>query len=208
MNQSSQTRNMVMASAFTAIILLMTAVPFLGYIHIGVIRATLLHIPVIIGGIILGPKYGAFLGFTFGLTSLWNNTVNPTITSFVFSPFYSLGDTRGDLRSLIICFVPRILIGITSYYTYKLLKKTFSKNPKAEYISLFAAGIVGSLTNTILVTNLIYFLFKDSYSTATNIAPEALYGTILSIIAINGVPEAIIAALFTTAVARILIKLK
>jgi Predicted membrane protein len=208
MNQSSQTRNMVMAAAFTSIILLMTAIPFLGYIHIGVIRATLIHVPVIIGGIILGPKYGAFLGFTFGLTSLWNNTVNPTITSFVFSPFYSLGDIRGDLRSLIICFVPRILIGITAYYTYKLIKKTFSKNSKAEYISLFSAGIIGSLTNTILVTNLIYFLFKNSYSTVTSTAPEALYGVILSIIAINGIPEAIVAALFTTAVARILIKLK
>ena len=70
--------------------------PILGYIPLGFTRATIIHIPVIIGSIILGPKYGAFLGFIFGLTSLVNNTFNPTVTSFVFTPFYSLGTYVGN----------------------------------------------------------------------------------------------------------------
>ena len=41
----------------------------LGYIPLGVITPTTVHIPVIIAGIILGWKKGAFAGFVFGLTS-------------------------------------------------------------------------------------------------------------------------------------------
>ena len=48
---------------FIAIIILMTAVPQLGYIQFFAIRITMLHIPVIIGSILLGPKKGAILGF-------------------------------------------------------------------------------------------------------------------------------------------------
>ncbi len=81
------TKELVQLSLFVAIIVLMAVVPFLGYIPLGFTRATIIHIPVIIGSIILGPKYGAFLGFIFGLTSLVNNTFNPTVTSFVFTPF-------------------------------------------------------------------------------------------------------------------------
>ena len=44
--------------------------PF-GYIPLGFMNATIIHVPVIIGAIILGPKYGGFLGLVFGITSLW-----------------------------------------------------------------------------------------------------------------------------------------
>ena len=32
-------------------------------------NATIIHVPVIIGAIILGPKYGAYLGLVFGAVS-------------------------------------------------------------------------------------------------------------------------------------------
>ena len=75
-----------MTAVIAAIIVIMAFVPFLGYIPLGFMNAATLHIPVIIGAILLGPKYGAFLGLTFGLTSLWKNTFMPNPTSFVFSP--------------------------------------------------------------------------------------------------------------------------
>ena len=69
MNTLSKTRDLVLAAVIAAIIVIMAFVPFLGYIPLGFMNATTVHIPVIIGAIILGPKYGAFLGLTFGLTS-------------------------------------------------------------------------------------------------------------------------------------------
>ena len=52
--------DMSLAGIFTAIIIAMSVVPFLGYIPLGFMNATIIHVPVIIGAIILGPKYGAY----------------------------------------------------------------------------------------------------------------------------------------------------
>ena len=75
-------------------------------------------------------------------------------------------------------------------------------------MSLGAAGLAGSLTNTLLVMNLIFVFFKDAYAAANSVASEAVYGFILSIIGINGVPEAIVAAIITALVGRALLKSK
>ena len=48
--------------------------------------------------------------------------------------------------------------------------------------------------------------FSDSYSAAKDILPDALFGVILSVIGINGVPEAILAAVLTAAIAGALMK--
>ncbi len=198
---SNKTLDFVKLSLLTAIIFLLAFVPGLGYIPIGPTRATTIHIPVIIGSILLGPKKGAILGFFFGLTSLIINTVTPTITSFVFSPFFSSSFGDGNFFSLVICFVPRILIGIVPYYAHKALK--FIKN---NSISLAISAVLGSLVNTLLVMNLIFFCFKDSYASAKGIAIDTLYNVILSVIVINGIPEAIVAGIIVAAVCKILKK--
>ena len=65
-----KTKDMVVVALFAAIIIVMACVPFLGYIPLGVINATIIHVPVIIASVVLGPRKGAFLGGVFGLTSL------------------------------------------------------------------------------------------------------------------------------------------
>ena len=96
---NQRTKGLTQVALFAALIFLMAFTPFLGYIPLGFTRATIIHIPVIIGSLVLGPGKGAFLGGVFGLTSFLNNTFNPTATSFVFSPFYSLGEVRGRWKS-------------------------------------------------------------------------------------------------------------
>ena len=48
--------------------------------------------------------------------------------------------------------------------------------------------------------NMIYLFFGESYGAAKNIASDALYSVIGSVILINGVPEAIVAAFLTMVV--------
>lgn len=201
--RSSETLGMVQLSLFIAIIVIMAFTPFLGYIPLGFTRATIIHIPVILGSILIGPKRGAVLGAVFGLTSLINNTFNPTVTSFVFSPFYSMGEIHGNLWSLVICFVPRILVGILPYFVYRFVSK--STNNKTA--SLVMAGIAGSLINTLLVMNFIFIFFTDTYASVNNISASSLYTFILTIIGINGIPEAVIAGIMTVAVGNVLLKL-
>ncbi len=202
MKSKSANFNIAIVSLFGAIIIVMALVPFLGYIPLGFMNATLLHVPVIIASIVLGPKYGAILGFVFGATSLVQNTVSPNLTSFVFSPFIS----QGSWLSLVICFIPRILVGIVPHYVYQFFSKHIKK--KGEVISLALAGIAGSLTNTILVMGGIYLFFGSEYAAAKNLPVESLFGVIMGIVGLNGVPEAIIAAILTCAIAKALLVYK
>ncbi len=207
----TKTLELTQLSLLAALIVLLAFVPYIGYIRIPVlaIQATTIHIPVIIGSIVLGPKAGAFLGGIFGLTSLINNTTQPAITSFCFSPFIELGDGMGGSPlALLVCFVPRILCGVVPYFVYKAFQKASKEPEKRSKFSLLAAGVSGSLTNTILVMSMIYIFFGAAYAEARNIAYEAIVGVILSVVAINGTIEAIIAALISAAVATALSKSK
>lgn len=199
----SKTRGMAQVALFAALIVLMAFTPFLGYIPLGFTRATIIHIPVIIGSLLLGPKRGAGLGFIFGLTSFINNTINPTVTSFVFTPFYSLGDYSGGVGSLIICFVPRILVGILPFYVYRWIQR-LRKDRQVSAVGLALAGVSGALVNTLLVMNLIFVFFRDAYASANGVAASAVYGFILSVIGINGIPEAIVAGILTVLIGKVL----
>lgn len=201
-----KTFNMVMTALFVAIIVVMTFIPNVGYINLIVIKATLLHVPVIVGSIVLGPKNGAVLGATFGITSLIKNTFEPSLLSFAFSPFYSLGDVGGNGWSVVIALVPRILVGVIPYFVYKGIEKLLKDFKRRRLIAIPVAAAVGTFTNTLLVMNLIYFCFRDEFATAKNIAVEAVYDVILGIIAANGIPETIVAVVLGTAVSMALLK--
>ena len=62
------------------------------------------------------------------------------------------------------------------------------------------AGIVGAFTNTALVMGSIGVIFTQAYAAAQGIPVEGVLGFILGIVAMNGVPEAIVAAVITPAV--------
>ncbi len=203
-DNSKQIKDIALISLLGTLIFVMAFTPFLGFIPLGFMNATIIHVPVIIGAIVLGPKKGALLGFLFGLASFIHSTIIPQPGSFIFTPFYS----GGNFFSLLICFIPRILTGIVPYYVYRSLKHVLARTQFKLNIALISAGVAGSLTNTILVMSLTYVFFKDTYAAANNIAVDALYTFILTVIGINGVPEAIIAGILTNIVIRAVSKIR
>lgn len=203
---NKKTLSMVLTALFMAIVIIMAFVPNLGYINLIVIKATLIHVPVIIGSIVLGPKKGAVLGLTFGITSLINNTINPSLLSFAFSPFYSVGEIGGNFFSVIIALVPRILTGVVPYFVFIGIQKLLHHKKGSQFAALPFACALGALTNTLLVMNLIYLCFRDEFAAAKSIAVEAVYSAILGIIAANGIPETIVAAVIGTAVCAALLR--
>ena len=80
------------------------------------------------------------------------------------------------------------------------------KRKRRETIALGAAGVAGSLTNTVLVMNLIYIFFGESYLIAGGKAYETVYGAILAIIIGAGVPEAIVSGVLTLAIGKVLLR--
>lgn len=190
-----KTRYLVQLSMWTAITLILAFVPNLGYIPLGPFHhMTTVHIPVIIGAILLGPGAGAFLGFIFGLTSLIQATLQMPLTAFLYSPFVPFG----NFWSAVIAIVPRVCIGIVAAYVYRLIKI----KDKKGYVASLVAGVAGSLTNAILVLSGAYIFFGERYATVTGVPFKDLLFALLGVVATNGVIEAVAAAVLVTAVVK------
>lgn len=128
----------------------------LGFIPIGPTRATIMHIPVIVGSILYGPMVGGFVGLIFGIFSLINALVNMTPISFVF-------------LNPIVSVLPRVMIGIGSYYAYRSIKSIGGKNFKWILIAIFI-GISGYLIYGIYNS----FILNNWFNLGVNIVLLAL----------------------------------
>lgn len=197
-------REFTLTAIFLSIILLFALTPF-GFIHLGVIKATLIHIPVIIASIVLGPKIGAFLGAMFGMTSVITNTLAPTLLSFAFSPAIPvLGTSQGSFWALFIAIVPRVIIGIIPYYLHRIIVKSKTR----QKTGLFLSGLITTFIHTFLVMGLISFIFQDAYAQAINAdSANAILKAVLIVFFTNGIAEAIMAALVVVFVVPALFKI-
>ena len=129
------TRWMVSVALMAAIVIVLANTP-LGMIQLPIIKATTVHIPVILGAILLGPGAGAILGAVFGICSLVSNTMAPTLLSFAFSPFLSTTGIPGALKAIWISVGCRILIGVAAGWLWVL----FTKIKLNQFIALPIVG--------------------------------------------------------------------
>ncbi|MGE9302116.1 ECF transporter S component [Mediterraneibacter faecis] len=194
------TRWMVSVALMAAIVIVLANTP-LGMIQLPIIKATTVHIPVILGAILLGPGAGAILGAVFGICSLVSNTMAPTLLSFAFSPFLSTTGIPGALKAIWISVGCRILIGVVAGWLWVL----FTKIKLNQFIALPIVGFVGSMVNTITVMGSIYFLFAQQYAEAKEVALTAVFGLVMGTVTASGIPEAIAAAILVLALGKVLV---
>lgn len=184
-------------------LLLVMGMTGIGFIPLPVIKATTMHIPVILGAVLLGPKAGAVLGAVFGLCSIWANTTTPGLLSFAFSPFMSTEGLTGVCKSLWISLGCRILFGTLSGWLWWLFRKILKK----EYAALPLTAAVATLCHTILVMGSIYILLAQQYAAAKNVAISAVFGLIMGTVTASGIPEAIAAAILVAVIGKALLHL-
>lgn len=210
----------------------------LGFIPVGPTRATIMHIPVIIGAIMEGPIVGGLIGLIFGLSSMFQAATNPTPVSFVFlNPLVSI--------------LPRVLIGIVAHYVYKWSKDLGDKKVlwilrimwigmlsylsygiytglkldkgmgniianiilivltiafgiygqkklEGKATSVTIAAILGTLTNTVGVLSMIYFIHGEKFVKGLGQNPDMARKIIFGIGITNGIPEIIIGTIIVT----------
>lgn len=184
--------------AMLAGVLLAMGMSGIGFIPLPVIKATTMHIPVILGAILLGPRAGGFLGLVFGLCSMWANTVTPSLLSFAFSPFMTNEGLIGVVKSLWICLGCRVSLGLIAGWVWRLLARA-KINP---LISMPVTAALASLCHTILVMGSIYILLMEQYAAAKNVGLNAVFGLIMGTVTASGIPEAIAAAILVTAIGK------
>jgi uncharacterized membrane protein len=181
-------RKITLIGMLSAISIVLGLTP-LGFIPIPPVKATIMHIPVIIGAIIDGPLVGAMVGLIFGIFSIIQAIINPLPTSFVFfNPLVSV--------------LPRVIIGITSYYAYTMLKT------KSQILRIGFGAFIGSITNTIGVLGAIYLIYLESYAKAISLSTSATSIALLGVVFTNGLPEAVISILICIPIIQILKKIR
>lgn len=169
---------------------------------VGPIVATLMMVPVVITGILLGPLPGLAMGGFAGLFSfiVWTFTPPMPLMAFIFTPAYTLGEIRGNVFSLVICFAPRALGGLLAGLIYSAMSKYLLKKEKSEALAFLVGGAVGSLVNTLGVLGGIFVFFGEAYAKAVGAAYGVLSLILGGQVLTSGIPEAILAAIAALAV--------
>lgn len=200
-NKTFDTRYMAMLAMLCGVLLVM-GMTGIGFIPLPVIKATTMHIPVILGAVLLGPRAGGILGALFGLCSIWSNTTAPGLLSFAFSPFMTTEGLPGVFKSLWIALGCRIMFGLIAGWLWIFFRKILKK----EYFALPATAAIATVCHTLLVMGSIYLLLAQQYAAAKNVAISAVFGLIMGTITASGIPEAIVAAILVTVIGRTLLR--
>lgn len=201
-HKTMDTRYMATLAMLCGVLLVM-GMTGIGFIPLPVIKATTMHIPVILGAILLGPKAGAVLGAVFGLCSIWANTTTPGLLSFAFSPFMTTEGLVGVVKSLWIALGCRVLFGALAGWLWMIFRKVL----KTEYAALPITAAVSTICHTLLVMGSIYVLLTQQYAEAKNVAISAVFGLIMGTVTASGIPEAIAAAILVTVIGKALLHL-
>lgn len=170
--RNANTQKLIRAGILSALIIVMTVVPYTGYIYYGLIEITTLHIVVAIGAVLLGWRYGAVLGFVWGATCMVRALTNPLWAPFI-NPLISL--------------VPRIAVGLVAGLVADLLRKLKCRT----YVVAAVSAAMATLTNTVLVLTALKL-----FSALLDGAPltSAIYSTLIGV---NGIIEMVAAIVIT-----------
>ena len=168
--KKTDTRDLVRASILSALIIVMTFIPYTGYISYGGgLEITTLHIVVIVGAVMLGWKYGAVLGLVWGITCLIR-----AYMTVIYLPF--------GFGNPLVSVLPRVIVGIVAGLVAQGLRKTKIRTG----VSLGIATAAGTLTNTFLVLTAVSIYGRSTIAAAIQLI-------IVTLISVNALIELIAA---------------
>ena len=211
-------RRVITAGLLLAVTVLLSFTP-IGFIPVPTPAgsATIAHIPTIIGGILEGPVVAVLVGLGFGFGSVWNPAVPVKDPLVVVVPRLFIGITawlvfralkQADKRVLVAMLALLMVVSLVAIYqVYRafpwlgivlallvcglaVLLYRWIQRENVLILSLALAGVVGSLTNTVLV------LTAAVLRQVPGITPAVALGIGLS----QGIPEAIVSAIVVVAV--------
>lgn len=189
--QKNKAYHTAILGILTAIVLLQSFIPFLGYIPIPPLNPTIIHITVIIAALTLGTKDGMIIGGVWGVIRLIRAFAAPQ------TPLDPLIFTNP-----MISVFPRIMVGLVA----GLVFFWFKKKQKNLTFGMALSSVVASLTNTVLVLSFIYLFYRDDYAAAINVDSSNLMYVLGGVVLTSGVAEAIAAGILAPIIAKPLLK--
>ena len=161
-----QSQKIAILAIFTAITVVLQ---FLSYfVRIGTFNLSLVLIPIVLAGVLYGPRYGAFLGAAFGIV-----TVIGCITAF---------DVGGNILfnaspalTVLICMLKATLCGLAAGLVGKALYQV------SPTLAVFAAAVTAPVVNTGLFIIMALIFFRDilyTWAGGTNLLNYVIFGLI------------------------------
>lgn len=141
--RNEKIRDMAYYALFVAIIAIMTFIPSLGYITIGGISITILHVVVLIAAFTMGKKGGLVAGLAMGILCLMKAWFMPA--SIYDYPF----------RNPLCAILPRAIFGFVAGIVAELIT-TKSKNKAVSASLLVVASILLTAFHSIITVPLLY----------------------------------------------------
>ncbi|RUO86596.1 ECF transporter S component [Spiroplasma endosymbiont of Megaselia nigra] len=209
------TRMITINSIIIAIFLLFALVPSLGYITIGPVSLTLMHILFLIGMYALYITMnlnliwaGLIYGLIFGLSSLIQTLISPGPTSFIFlNPLFSVVPRvlMGLCVGILAYFLTKTSVKVeTKIYTNQITELTWYQRHYLKIYNIIIAFTAATL-NTIFFLVFMYFIGPLIYNDPDQ---QRFFHTFTWIIlATNYLPEMLLAVAIFSPVAYALKKL-
>ena len=183
LSKREQTRQMTILAMFIAIIAVLGLVPngaggTIGFIKIApTIEATIVHIPVLIGAVLLGRKMGIYLGIAFGVVA--------NIAAFIYASPYFVYPW--------VAILPRFIFGLLIYDFTKLFIKLF----KNKVVGIGLSFFILTLIHTILVLLMFWtsFALVNNFGLFEALEPYFSFLILYNVIPFTPLVEAAIAAI-------------
>ena len=190
--------NLTVYASLIALMIVFAFTP-IGYLKFGIIEITFMCIPVI-AGIVFGQSAGgALLGLVFALTSF--------AQCFGMSAFGVAIYAISPIKTIILLFVPRILMGYFSGNIYSSINKALGES----MVSKAALSLSAPILNTLMFVLLFVALFKDTdyfIGLMDSLGSENVWGFVVSMFGINAVCEATLCTVVGIPLCTVLEKMK
>lgn len=186
------TKEMTIVGIMVAITVIMDYT--IGVIPLPMVSATIVHIPAVITGMVVGPFAGFIVGIAMGIESLIHAVTRPPspLAPLFFNPIVSI--------------LPRMFIGVVAYYVYAGLKKVLEKWKAGEPVSIFIGAAAGSLTNTVGVLSALYFVYAAQVEEILQTVTAKSF--VVLVATTNGLAEMIVSGIISVPVVMALLKIK
>ena len=182
----NRTKQIVLYALLAAITVIMGLTP-LGFLKVGIVEITFLAVPVIIASVTLGCAGGAVIGGVFGLMSFLQALTGT-------SQFGAMLVSINVFSTAVLCFVPRILMGLLAGLIFKAMN-----GKKAAFA---VTGICAPVLNTLLFMSTLFLLFgKTDYILGLR-GGMKLLSFAAAFVGLNGVIEAVVCAILGMAIGK------
>jgi len=161
----------------------------------GMVSITLTLVPVVVGGILLGKKNGAVLGFAFGLIVLINCIA-------ALDPGGNILWNANPFFTALICFGKGIAAGFFPAWFYELIIGKGEASATKRVIATVVAALSAPIINTGLFVCGMLLLFKDTLQTWAG-GTEIVTYILVGLAGVNFLVEFVINTVLSPAIVRI-----